>query len=194
LASDVPSFDFDAAVRWARFDPRKTLARRTDAELPFVGEAHIAGPALLLDTCAYVDQLQDRTPAVVDRLIASRQIKHSSVAIQELMHAVGALNPADRRTPAAVMGIRSLIRSMSPYRIVAPDIDVLGRAALLSGMACRLQRYAASDRRRTLHDCVLLLQAQKLGLTLLTANIADFDILLQLVPTVRVLFYRTNAA
>jgi hypothetical protein len=24
----VAGFDFDAAVRWARFDPRRTLARR----------------------------------------------------------------------------------------------------------------------------------------------------------------------
>lgn len=36
----------------------------------------------------------------------------------------------------------------------------------------------------------LFLQAQKLGFTVLTANIADFDYLLQLVPTGRVLFYR----
>jgi hypothetical protein len=37
---------------------------------------------------------------------------------------------------------------------------------------------------------VLFLQAQKLGLTVLTANIGDFDVLLQLVRAGRVLFYR----
>ena len=184
------SFEFDAAVRWARFDPRKTLARRADAELPFVDEEHIAGQALLLDTCAYIDQVQDRTPDIVDRLIATRQVKHSSIAVQELMHAVGALDPDDRRTPGAVAEIRGLIRSMPPHRIFAPDVDVLGRAALLSGIVCRLQGYAADAKLRALHDCVLLLQAQKLGLTLLTANVADFDILLQLLRSVRILFYR----
>ena len=64
------------------------------------------------------------------------------------------------------------------------------RAALLSGIVCRLQGYAADRRVRALHDCVLLLQAQKLGLTVLTADIGDFDVLLQLLRAGRVLFYR----
>jgi hypothetical protein len=186
----VASFEFDAAVRWARFDPRRTLARRADAELPFVNEERIAGQELLLDTCVYIDQLQDRTPVVVDRVIATRWAKHSSVAIQELMHTVGVLDPDDRRTPGAVAEIRGLIRSMPPHRIFAPDVDVLGRAALLSGIVCRLQGYAAGGRARALQDCVLFLQAQKLGLTVLTANIGDFDVLLQLLRAGRVLFYR----
>jgi hypothetical protein len=57
-------------------------------------------------------------------------------------------------------------------------------------IVCRLQGYAADRRLRALHDCVLLLQAQKLGLTLLTANVGDFDVLLQLLRSGRVLFYR----
>jgi hypothetical protein len=183
-------FDFDAAVRWARLDPRRTLARRPDTELPFVNEAHIAGPAVLLDTCVYIDKFHARAPDAVSRLMATRQVKHSSVAIQELMHTVGVLNPDDPRTPRAVAEIRGLIRSMPRHRIFVPDIDVLGRAALLAGIVCRLQGYAADHRLRTLQDCVLLLQAQKLGLTLLSANVADFDILQRLLPSTRVLFYR----
>ena len=187
-------FDFDAAIRWARFDPRKTLARRPDGELPFVDQAQIAGQALLLDTCVYIDQLHDWTPHLVDRLTATRQVKHSSVAIQELMHTVGALNPNDPRTPGAVGEIRGLVRSMPRHRIFVPDIDVLGRAALLAGIVCRLKGYAADHRLRALNDCVLLLQAQKLGLTLLSANIVDFDILQQLLPSARILLYCRKAA
>ena len=52
--------------------------------------------------------------------------------------------------------------------------------------------YAADHRLSALHDCVLLLHAQKLGLTPLTANVADFDILLQLVRSGRILFYRAE--
>jgi predicted nucleic acid-binding protein len=190
----VASFDFDAAVRWATFDPRRVLARRADAELPFVSAEHIAGQALLLDTCVYIDKLHGRSPGIVESLMATRLVNHSTVAVQELMHAVGALNPDDRRTPAAVAEIRGLIRSMPPYRIFAPDVDILGRAALLAGIVCRLQSYAAGHRLRALHDCALLLHAQKLGFTLLTANVADFDMLLQLLPSVRILFYRREAA
>lgn len=186
----MAGFDFDAAVRWARFDPRRTLARRADAQLPFVSEERIAGQALLLDTCVYIDQLQDRSPAILDPLITTRQVNHSTVAIQELMHTVGVLDPNDRRTPAAVASIRRLIRSMPSHRVFAPDVDALGRAALLSGILCRLQGYAADRKLRALHDCLLFLQAQKLGFIVLTANISDFDVLLQLLPAGRVLFYR----
>lgn len=187
-------FEFDDAIRWARLDPRRTLARRPAAELPFVAEEHVAGPALLLDTCVYIDQLHDRTPHLVDRLTATRQVKHSSIAIQELMHTVGVLKPDDSRTPGVVAEIRGLIRSMPPYRTFVPDIDILGRAALLSGVVCRLQSYTTDHRLRALNDCALLLQAQKLGLTLLSANVADFDILQQLLPSTRLLLYRRKTA
>jgi predicted nucleic acid-binding protein len=186
----VPRFDFDAAVRWARFDPRRTLTRRADAELPFVSERHLAGQALLLDTCVYIDQVHDRSPDILDRLLSTRQVNHSTVAIQGLMHTVGVLNPDDRRTSAAVAEIRGLIRSMPPYRIFTPDPDVLARAALLAGILCRLQGYAADRKLRALNDCMLLLQAHKLGFALLTANVADFDILQQLLRSQRVLLYR----
>jgi len=66
----------------------------------------------------------------------------------------------------------------------------LGRAALLSGILCRLQGYEKDGKLRALQDCVLFLQAQRLGLVVLTANVSDYDILLQLIPTGRVLFYR----
>lgn len=190
----MASFDFDAAVRWARLDPRRTLARRADAELPFASEEEVAGQALLLDTCVYIDKLQGRSPGIVESLTATRLVNHSTVAIQELMHTVGVLDPGDPRTRWATSTIRGLIMAMRPHRVYAPDADILGRAALLCGIVCRLQGYSADHKLRALHDCVLLLQAEKLGLTLLSANVADFDILLQLLRSARVLFYRRPSA
>jgi hypothetical protein len=83
---------------------------------------------------------------------------------------------------------------MPAHRTVVPDGDILGRAALLSGMLCRLQGFGAARKLRALQDCVLFLQAQKRGLTVLTANLADFDLLTQLVPSAQVLFYRAATA
>jgi predicted nucleic acid-binding protein len=186
----LADFDFDDAIRWSRFDPQRTLSRRTDRELLFVREEGLGGPPILLDTCVYIDQMQGRAPAILERLIATRQTHHSTVAIQELMHTVGVLNPADSRTAAAISEIGRQIKAMRFHRVFAPEPDVLGRAALLSGILCRLQGYAADHRLRTLQDCVLFLQAQKLGFTVLTANLGDFDYLLQLIPASRVLFYR----
>jgi hypothetical protein len=79
---------------------------------------------------------------------------------------------------------------MPPHRIFAPDVEVLGKAALLSGILCRLQGHQKDQKLRALQDSVLLLQAQKLGLVVLTANVSDYDLLLQLIPAARALFYR----
>ena len=185
----MPDSDFDAARRWARFDPQKTLARRSDDALPFVNDNRIAGQGLLLDTCVYIDQMQDRSPQVVDELIAQRQVNHSTVAIQELMHTVGVLSPSDTRTEGVIAEIGRQIKAMPSHRIFAPDVEVLGRAALLSGILCRLLGYKRDGKLRALQDCVLFLQAQKLGLVVLTANVSDYDILLQLIPAGRALFY-----
>lgn len=108
------------------------------------------------------------------------------------MHTVGVLDPADPRTNGVGKQIAVLVAAMLAHRTFTPHADVLARAALLSGMLCRLQGYHKDARLRALHDCVLFLQAQKLGFAVLTANIADFDYLLQLVPPGRVLFYRRS--
>lgn len=144
----------------------------------------------MLDTCVYIDQMQGRSPRMLDDLIAQRQVNHSTVAIQELMHSVGVLAPSDARTAGVIAEIGKHIKAMPPHRVFAPDVEVLGRAALLSGMLCRLQGYEKGGKLRALQDCVLFLQAQKLGLVVLTANIGDYDILLQLIPSARTLFYR----
>ncbi|HEY1214672.1 MAG TPA: hypothetical protein VGE93_13665 [Bryobacteraceae bacterium] len=189
----MAKFDVGAALRWARFDPGAPLTRRRDSALPFVGAAALPGSPLLLDTGVYIHQMQGRAPTVVEDLVGLRQINHSTVAIQELMHAVGVRDPRDARTPAAISSIEKQISAMPDHRILAPDAEVLGRAAILSGMLCRLQGYAKDDRHKAHQDCVLFLQAQKLGFAVLTANIVEFDYLLQLLPRGRVLFYRTNS-
>jgi hypothetical protein len=186
----VAEFDFDAARRWARLDPQRTLARRGDDDLPFINASLIGGQGLLLDTCVYIDQMQDQSPQILDDLVAQRQVNHSTVAIQELMHTVGVLNPSDARTAGVIDEIGKQIKAMPPHRIFTPDTEVLGRAALLSGILCRLQGYEKDGKLRALQDCVLFLQAQKLGLVVLTANLSDYDILLQLIPAGRALFYR----
>jgi hypothetical protein len=188
----LTNFDFDSPVRWARFDPRRTLSRRNDSELPFLGKVAKAGQELLLDTCVYIDGLQGRAPDIVADLLDIRLSNHSTVAVQELMHTVGVLDPKHPGTSLATKQIGITIDEMPSHRVFAPDPDVSGRAALLSGMLCRLQGYQKDARLRALHDCVLFLQAQKLGFTVLTGNVRDFDYLLQLIPTGRVLFYRSN--
>jgi len=134
--------------------------------------------------------MRGKTPLLVEQLIDARPTNHSTFAIQELMHTIGVLRPDDPRSAVAIEEIEGHLYAMPPHRVFAPDPDVLGRAALLSGVLCRLQGFSNDARIRALHDCVLFLQAQKLGFTVLTGNISDFDYLLQIVSAGRVLMYR----
>ncbi len=188
----MAGFDVAAARRWARLDPRRTLARREDAALPFANFDDLAGQPLLLDTCVYIDQMQGRAPNLMERLIDARHINHSTASVQALMHALGVLDPDDPRTAAVTDAVTRQIQAMPEHRLFTPDAEILGRAALLAGILSRLQGYARDARLRALRDCVLFLQARKLGFAVLTANLADFDLLLQLVPAGRVLFYRAG--
>jgi hypothetical protein len=106
------------------------------------------------------------------------------------MHTVGALDPTHGGTRDVVRQIGVALAGMPAHHIFIPGADVLGRAAHLSGIPCRLQGDQKDARLRALQDSVLFLQAQKLGFSALTANVAGFDYLLQLIPAGRVLFYR----
>ncbi|WP_294640879.1 DNA-binding protein, partial [uncultured Aureimonas sp.] len=181
------AFDFAAAERIKRLDPGRSLARRPDDQLPFIGNEATAGGPLLLDTCVYLHQAKGVTPDAVDQLSDVRIVNHSMVAVGELMFGLGLLREDDRRTRAAKSAIERLVRSMPERRLHVPDADVLGRAAVLAGILGRTQGYADDNKMKALNDCVLFLQAEKLGLTLLTANAAEFDILLQIRPRARVL-------
>jgi predicted nucleic acid-binding protein len=59
----------------------------------------------------------------------------------------------------------------------------------MTGILSRLQGYSDGDRQRLLNDALIFCTARKHGLTVLTRNIGDFDLLQQLDSTGNVLFY-----
>jgi predicted nucleic acid-binding protein len=182
---------FRRAERARRFDPVRALARRDEADLPFLGGEAEAGNGRLLDTCVYIDQMQGRASPAVQDLLDIRIVHHSMVAVQELMHTVGVLDPRDPRSARAVAAIGRAVDAMPPHRLLLPDAETLASAAVHAGILCRTQGYGKEGRFRVLNDCVLFLQARKFGLTLLSRNVGDLDMLLQMRPDGRVLFYRT---
>ncbi len=60
---------------------------------------------------------------------------------------------------------------------------------MLAGLLARLQQYGKPEQRRALNDALLLLSAEKHGCVVLTRNTSDFDLLLQLAPTSKAIFY-----
>jgi predicted nucleic acid-binding protein len=186
---------FDVAATLRRLKPEKktgTLARRGDEELTFADQRVFAGPPLLIDTTVYIDALQDRLPQEVSDLLCVRQVNHSSVAIAELAHVLGRLDPAHPNTAATTKAVQKAIAIVPAHRLQAPSVQTMAEAGILTGMLARLRGLPKTDKQLLFNDAMLFLQALEQGCHLLTRNIGDMDFLQQLQPMGRVLFYRQS--
>jgi predicted nucleic acid-binding protein len=182
--------DLRRALR--RLDWRKRtarLVRRPRGALPFLDLAKPPPRDLLLDSMVYIDGLQDRLPADAEALLRAVTLWHSPVTAAELAIGAGQLDPAHAGTGEVIATIGASIARRPSHRILAPDAQIWLEAGLATGMLARLQGYARADRARMLNDALLFFTAAKHGLRLLTRNLADFDLLLQIAPGDRVLFY-----
>ena len=126
----------------------------------------------------------------MEQLLTIRTLNHSTIAISELAMAFGTLDPADLRTKSNLRKIELVITAVPPHRITTPRQRATIRAGIATGLLARLQGLAPGDRRKMFNDAMLFFQAIEQGNWLLTRNIADMDLLQQLVPAGRILFYR----
>ena len=170
--------------RWSR-----PLPHRPKANLPFDPLQVPAGVSLLFDATVYIDQLQGQLPASIVNLMASRIILHGAPALAELAVAIGALDPADRRTQATLIPIVETLARINPSRIIAPSYEVWLEAAVMAGILARTQAIPKQERRKFLNDTLLFLQAADTGSVMVSRNFRDLDLLLQLKPQTRVLLY-----
>ncbi len=168
---------------------RRTLVCRDRSKLPFLASLRPPFPKLLLDTTVYIDTLQGSIPVEVEIALRAGSVWHSSVTEAELAALTGVLDPGHADTRDVLARIDASIEQRPSHRILTPDREVWREAGILAGLLARLQSYGKSERRRTLNDALIFLTATKHGCTVLTRNIADFDLLMQLDPAGRVVFY-----
>jgi hypothetical protein len=189
----ISTLNFDLRRSLRRIKPEQRtvgLRRRPDNALPFVSNSASAGSELLLDTCVYIDAIQDCIPAAVANLFGVRRLNHSGVALAELTHLLGRLDPKDGRTERAYNEISGVISDIRPGRLRVPSPQTWAEAGILAGLAARLAGVDSRWRQALLNDAMLYLQAGEQGHILLTRNIREFDWFDQLFPIGRVLFYR----
>ncbi len=189
----MPPFNLSGSLR--RLRPEKhtsPLSGRNDAELTFVDDEPLAGPALLLDSTVYIHVLTGKTPAKVDQLLQIRTLNHSAVVVGELTNRLGARIPRDNREAQARAKLIETINEIPDYRVLLPTVVNWGEAGIISGIIARLAGYPSGRTQDDLNDALIFLQARANGLAVLSANVGHFDRLQQLLPDVRVLFYRTN--
>ena len=192
VPADV-DLEFDLALSLRRLKPqriRTAPARRSDADLPFVGDDPGPGHELLLDTCVYIDVLQGRTPDSVDRLLKLRIINHSSVCLSELTHLFGRLDPADPRTSRVLREIARTIDDIPGHRLTTPSVRAAAEAGILAGLMVRLSASTVGRDHAALNDGLIYTHAIERGFVVLTRNFRDFDLFDQLRPAGSVLFYK----
>lgn len=183
------SSDFRRTLRRLKLSERRVnLHYRQRSELPFIAELRSASK-LLLDTTVYIDELQGKLPRDVEWAIRSASLWHSTVTECELAALAGLLDPDHPGTPHAIDQVLASIERRPDHRVVNPDREVWRDAGILAGRLARLQQYGKAEQRKSLNDALIFLSAAKAGLTVLTRNLSDFDLLMQLTPYGKVLFY-----
>ena len=188
------SSEFQATLR--RLKPGKHRAQlrpRTESELEFVGTTSHRPAKLLYDTTVYIDILQGRFPQQGEAMLRATEAWHSPVTEGELAATCGLLDPTHSQTREIIEQIAAVIDRRPTYRTIPPDSEICREAGVLSGTLARIQGYGREEQRRVLNDALLFATARKYGCVVLSRNVRDFDLLQQLDPSGRVMFYRIGA-
>jgi hypothetical protein len=183
------SFDLASALRRIKAQLLRNVALHP-RDLPFVPDEVDAGPELMLDACVYIDVLQGKIPPNVEDLLVARIANHSAICLAELTYLFGRLDPKHPETANTLKELRGVIEEDIPHhRLTAPSVRVLGEAGMLAELALRLT--GRSKDQTLLNDAILYLHAHERGCVVLTRNITGFDVFHKLMPTGKVLFYRS---
>jgi predicted nucleic acid-binding protein len=182
--------EFQAILRRLKPERRhQQLNPRPRASLAFIDTVAELPSKLLYDTTVYIDCLQGRFPHNDELVLRASDAWHSTVTEAELAAVCGLLDPSHPQTQTVVRQISAVVEKRPHHRTLAPDRHIWREAGILTGLLARLQKYSKADHRRALNDALLFSTARKYRLTVLTRNINDFDLLQQLDPSGRVLFY-----
>jgi predicted nucleic acid-binding protein len=185
------TFDLEAALRRVKPAKRRSPLRRRGG-LNFVPDDVVpasVGP-VLLDTCVYLDAGKGNLPPGAQRLVAGSHLFHCSVCIAEIAYTFGRLDPTHPDTPATLNFMSETLSRVRTYRTLTPDRDAYVQAGIITGTLVRTQRLGKPERRKLMHDVLVFLTARQIGYPVLTANTNDFDLIQQLEPNGKVIYYR----
>jgi predicted nucleic acid-binding protein len=109
----------------------------------------------------------------------------------ELAALAGLLNPKHPDTAGVIAQVSASIELRPEHRILTPDRDTWRDAGILAGLLARLQRYGKGEQRKALNDALIFLSAARNGCVVLTRNITDFGLLMQLDAKGQAVFYES---
>jgi hypothetical protein len=184
------TFDLETPLRRVKPSKRTEPLHRRGG-LHFVPDDVVptdVGP-VLLDTCVYLDGGKGKLPPGAQRVVAGSLLFHCSVCIAEMTYTFGRLDPAHPDTPATLDFISEALSKVRVYRTMAPNRDAYVEAGIITGTLVRTQGLGTPERRKLMHDVLVFLTARQIGYPVLTANTKDFDLIQQLAPDGKVIYY-----
>jgi predicted nucleic acid-binding protein len=166
------------------------LKPSADHDLTFIDSLPDIGIPILLDTCAILDGLRGKAPAKLRTLVQNGLIHHSSIVLGEVSRPFGVLDPAHQATARNLAPLRAVLNEVRPHRVIEADAEMIAIANIRAGIVARHLALPRESQSKVVNDALIAAQAARYGLTLITANRRDFDLLAQLDPRLRVAFYR----
>ena len=168
---------------------QKGLRYRDRSQLRFMSDLNPPFPKLLLDTTVYIDALQGRLPGYMEVALRAGNLWHSTVTESEMAVLAGLLDPTRPDTARAISQVAASVDLRPAHRILLPDRDIWREAGMLTGLLTRLQGYGKDEQRKALNDALIFLTAAKNGCAVLTRNLSEFDLLMQLDARGKAIFY-----
>ncbi len=168
------------------------LSYRATDGLPFAKSSGEQVTKLLYDTTVYIDGLHRKFPETLEPWFRVCEDWHSPVTEAELAYACGRLDPPHPDTANTLGAIKEVIENRPDNRILEVDREIWQEAAVLCGILARLQQHEKSETSRLLNDALIFFTGLRNDCTVLTRNVRDFDLMLQVVPSGRVLFYQCS--
>jgi len=190
------SIDLEAAIRRRKPDKRlRQLSTRPDNALISPDDLAATGVvALVADTNVYINDAAGRLPKRVEALLDRTILFHCSVCVGEIATGVAGGDPTTKGWAEVRSVYAELLGAIPASRLLTPDSQVWTDAGLVAGTLARTQNVQRHQRKEMLNDALILLTAAKLGLPVLTSDRDHYDLLQQLCPDSRFVFYSIAAA
>ena len=186
------TIDLKAALR--RIKPDKSLAQITARPRHALNAADDFASSnkrspILVDTNVYIYIAEGMLPPSARRLVERGLLFHCSVCLAELTVGVANADPSRAGWKELRDYYSGIAAAIPPSRLITPDADIWVEAGLVAGTLARTQNYQRHQRKECLNDALILLTAAKAGLPVMTANRDEFDLIQQLAPQCRFIYF-----
>ncbi len=146
------SFDLERLLRSLKPEKYSTTPVARDAAQLRTAGASAAKRPIVLDTTAYIHAGQGKLPNHIAAMVAQWPLYHCSVALGEIAHGIGRLDPTRPDTPQNKGFLENVLRRVPQHHVITPSDDVHIAGGILTGIIARLEKLGSGGHRGRIND------------------------------------------